>query len=161
MTYDYHYAGSSVSGPVAPVGGAGKEAEFDVETGIQKALDVLPKSKIVLGVPLYGYEWETIDPSPRSATIPTSGIVISNQRAEELLTTCSSCQKQWDANGQESYIIYEDEKTKTYHHIFYPDQTATKAKVDLATKYDLAGLALWALGYEGNIILNPLSTYKK
>jgi len=160
MTYDYHFSGSLVTGPVAPNSGAGVESEFDTETGIQKALEVLPADKIILGVPLYGYEWETLEPGRRSAVLPGSGIVASNRRAEEFLASCASCSAQRETAAQESYIVYLDQESTTYHQIFYPDEKFMKTKINLANKYNLGGLAFWALGYEGKTLLNPVVDYQ-
>ena len=160
MTYDYHFSGSYVTGPVAPNGGAGIESEFDTETGIQKALEILPADKIILGVPLYGYEWETLEPGRRSAVLPGSGIVASNRRVEEFLAGCASCSAQLESAAQESYLVYLDQETNTYHQIFYPDEKFMKTKINLANKYNLGGLAFWALGYEGKTILNPVAGYQ-
>lgn len=160
MTYDYHYMGSIVSGPVAPIGGAGVESEFDVETGVQKAIEVLPKHKILLGVPLYGYSWETLSESTRSATLPGSGQVISNRRIEELLLSCATCSAQFDSMGKESYVIYKDSETNTFHHVYYPDKKSMEEKISLTKTYDIGGIALWALGYDGDTILQPLQQFK-
>jgi len=62
--------------------------------------------------------------------------------------------------SRESYLIYHNQATNTYHQIFYPDEGAMAAKVELAKKYNIGGVALWALGYEGKTILNPLIEYK-
>lgn len=161
MTYDYHYAGSQVTGPVAPSFGAGIESEFDVETGIQKALAVLPAEKIILGIPLYGYEWETLTPDTRSAVLPGSGVVASNRRVEEFLTGCSSCSAQIEELARESYLVYFDQAINTYHQIFYPDKKFMQNKIEIAKKYQLGGVAFWALGYEGNTILDPVADYLK
>lgn len=160
MTYDYHFSGSLVTGPVAPVGGAGAYSEFDTETGIQKALAVIPESKIILGIPLYGYEWETITPNPRAAVVPGSGIVASNRRIENFLAQCASCSAQIETAAQEQYLIYLDQAINTYHQFFYPEAKATQAKINLANQYHLGGLAFWALGYDGPAILNPVAAYK-
>lgn len=161
MTYDYHYSGSYVTGPVAPLGGAGVYNEFDTETAIQKALEVLPPSKVILGVPLYGYQWESITNSPRAATIPGSGIVMSNRAVEGFLAECATCSAHFEKLSEESYLIYKDQETNTYHQIFYPDAKSTESKTTLAAKYHIAGLALWAIGYEGNSILEPIASYLK
>lgn len=157
MTYDYHYIGSYVTGPVAPVGGGGDEAEFDTKIAIELAIKQIPATKIVLGIPLYGYEWETIDQHPRAPVIPGSGLTASNQRAEELIRQCTNCSVQMDVAAQEQYLTYLDPETKTYHQIFYPEAKATQAKIDLAKQYKLGGVALWALGYEGDQIMQPLN----
>lgn len=159
MTYDYHYQGSEVTGPVSPLSGGGIISEFDNEQAIDEAIKIIPSDKIILGVPLYGYEWETIDDTPRSATIPGSGITASNARVEELLKDCSNCKIQLDKIAQESYLIYKDEATGTYHQIFYPDRNSMEQKLKFAQRNHLGGVALWALGYEGKTILEPLLDY--
>jgi len=159
MAYDYHYIGSLVTGPVAPLDGAGTISEYDVKTAVTEALKIVPAKKIVLGVPLYGYGWESLSNQPRSAVMPGSGFVISNKKAEELLAGCATCSAQFDNTDQETHFSYLNQDTGTYSQIFYPDQTAVKAKISLAKQHDLGGLALWALGYEGNTILSPLASY--
>ncbi len=159
MAYDYHTPDSFVTGPVAPLGGAGTISEYDVATAVQKSLQLIPTQKLILGIPLYGYEWETLGTIPRSPVIPGSGFTASNRRAEDLLSSCPTCHIQRDTQAIEPYISYFSPDTNTNHIIFFPDQTSTQAKVDFAQKEGLGGLALWALGYEGNIILKPLTTY--
>jgi spore germination protein len=160
MTYDYHFTGSQVSGPVAPLSGAGTVSEFDIETAVEKALAIMPSSKIILGAPLYGYEWETVNNFPRAATIPGSGLIASSQRVAQLLSTCASCSAQLDGTAQEKYLVYKDQETGTYHQIFFPDQSSTQIKINYAKSLNLGGLAFWALGYEGPDILKPLESYK-
>lgn len=160
MTYDFHYPGSSVTGAVAPQGGAGVSAEFDTETSIKEALNILPPEKIILGVPLYGYEWETLSDHPHAAVIPGTGITASNKRVEDLLSSCASCSAQFDPVSKESYLIYKDQNTNTFHQFFYPDKQAMQEKVTMMNQYHLGGIALWALGYEGDSILEPLTTVR-
>lgn len=160
MTYDYHYSGSFVTGPVAPIGGAVTEAEFDSEVAIKEALRTMPAEKILLGVPLYGYEWETLSETPRSAVIPGSGLSVSNRRVEEFIKSCENCKSRLDEQAKEPYLTYLDKKYGTYHQIFYPDVNATAEKIQFANRYQIGGLALWALGYEGDTILNPIESYK-
>ncbi len=152
MTYDYHYSGSLVTGPVAPVGGYDKTAEYDVESAIKIALNTLPKEKIILGVPLYGYEWETLSPDDRAGVIPGSGQVASNSR----VATVSAI---FDEEAQENHAVYFDDSTLTYHQIFFPTEKSVQAKIDLVKKYELGGLAFWAVGYDGPTILQPLVKY--
>lgn len=160
MAYDFHSPSSFVSGPVAPVSGAGITSEYDVTSASEKALSQIPAQKLILGVPLYGYEWEALSPTPRSADIPNSGVVASNRRAEALLKTCTNCSLSLDIDANEKYITYFDSNANDYHIIFYPDQASTIAKINLADNLNLGGIALWALGYEGNTILQPLVSYK-
>ncbi len=161
MTYDFHYPGSFVTGAVAPLGGAGVTAEYDVNSAIEKAKAIIPPEKILLGVPLYGYEWETISNTPHAGVIPGTGITASNSRIEELLSNCSTCSASFDKTSLESYIIYKDMETDTFHQLFYPDKDSTLSKTQFAIQQNLGGIGLWALGYEGNNILDPLKDYIK
>lgn len=160
MAYDYHFTGSEVTGPVAPLNGAGDIYEFDTNTAVLKALEIMPPGKIILGIPLYGYEWETIGALPQSAIIPGTGIVASNSRVENLLNQCASCSSQLAGPAKENYLIYKDQATGTYHQIFYPDGFSLKEKIRYADLQKLGGLALWALGYEGKGMLTPLNQYR-
>ena len=159
MGYDYHFQGSYVTGPVAPIFGAGTVSEFDIQTAVQKALTIFPSQKIILGAPLYGYEWETIGTDPRSPVIPGTGLIASSQRVQQLLETCATCSAQFDSVAQEKYVIYKDVNTDSFHQIFYPDKDAMSAKIKFVEKYNLGGIALWALGYEDSTILSPLENY--
>jgi spore germination protein YaaH len=159
MAYDYHYTGSSVTGAVAPGEGAGTVSELDTLAVVKAAKKIMPVKKIVLGIPLYGYEWETLRDTPRSAVIPSSGLIISNSRAEEFLAGCGTCSAVFDETDKEMHIIYEDQETGTFHQVFYPERLATQYKVDLAKEAGLGGMAVWALGYEGTSILEPLAGY--
>lgn len=160
MAYDFHSTSSFVTGPVAPLNGAGVMSEYDVTSAAENALKSVPSKKLILGIPLYGYEWESLGSVPRSAIIPNSGVVASNARAQELLASCTSCALHSDTQAVEQYISYFDNNSGTNHILFYPNDKSTDAKLKLAKTLNLEGVALWALGYEGNNILSPITGYK-
>jgi len=159
MGYDYHFQGSYVTGPVAPLFGANTISEYDIQTAVEKALLISPSSKIILGAPLYGYEWETIGTTPRSPVIPGTGLIASSQRVEELLNKCVNCSVQQDQDALENYIVYKDPDRGSYHQIFYPNRKVMSDKIKFVQKNNLGGIALWALGYEDSDILGPLKDY--
>ena len=159
MAYDFHYIYSYIAGPVAPVGGVDKVREFDVETTLKEALKVVPPEKVILGIPLYGYEWETISDKPCAPTIPGGGATASNKRVVDLLASCNSCIKVFNEQAKQPYIIFPDKDY--FHQIYYEDEQSIKEKLKLAEEYKIAGVALWALGYEGKNLLEPLRAYKE
>jgi spore germination protein YaaH len=158
MTYDYHYSGSLTSGSVAPIGGAGETIEFDVETAVKEALKVIPKEKILLGIPLYGYQWETLSQASESATIPGGSSTASVRRVRDALRDCADCVEGWDPHGKSPYLI--SKAGEYYTQTYYENEASMKEKIDLAKKYSLKGVALWALGYEDDTLLRPLAEYK-
>lgn len=158
MTYDYHYIYSPLSGPVSPVGGSPDLREYDVETAVKIALQTIPAHKLILGIPLYGYEWETIQNKPGSPIIPDSGKTASSRRINEILSSCENCINNVDIQAEQPYIIIPE--NGYFSQIFYEDETSLSKKLELSKKYKLAGVALWALGYENDTILNPLKFYK-
>ncbi|MCL4338971.1 glycosyl hydrolase family 18 protein [Patescibacteria group bacterium] len=161
MAYDYNYSGSFLTGPVAPLSGAGINRETDVESAIKDAKKIIPENKIVLGIPLYGYEWDTLLKEPGIAAIPNSSSVASNNRITKLLSSCKTCTRSFDIDSMSPYIIYQEKDADYYHQIYFEDKESLEAKLQVAEKNGLAGVALWALGYEGNDMLSPLSNYKK
>lgn len=160
MAYDYHYVFSSVAGPIAPLGGVPTDAEYDVETALKETLRYAPASKVILGVPLYGYEWETLKSTPGSAVIPGSWQVATGKRMEEFTRVCTDCTKGFDLIFQEPYVIFPGETERHFQQAFYENKDALQAKIVLAKKYQLAGVAMWAVGYESDGMLAPIDVYK-
>lgn len=160
MAYDYHSSVSTVTGPVAPLNGAGTDLEYDVTTAVEKTLQMVPANKVILGMPLYGYEWQTLSTALHSAIIPGTGVIASNKRIESLVASCTTCSVFFDAESQEEYVVYQDQDTGIYHQIFFPDQQSVESTIKLAEQKQIGGVALWALGYEGNNMLDPLTDYK-
>lgn len=161
MAYDFHYVNSYFTGPVAPIGGAGQVREYDIKTALEEMQKIVPSEKIILGIPLYGYGWETISDEPGAPTIPGGGSIASNRRVTEILASCDNCTKAFDQHSQQPYVIFPESENSYFHQIFYENQESLAQKLELAKKYKLGGVALWALGYEGEAILKPLEDYKR
>lgn len=159
MAYDFHSPSSFVTGPVAPIYGAGTINEFDTQVSLNAALTTYDPAKILLGVPSYGYSWETIDNFARAAIVPSSAIIESNKDVEDFLSSCATCSAQFDDVAQEKYVIYKNADSGTYQQIFYPDEKGMNSKIDFVRGNNLGGVAIWALGYEGDSILNPIGNY--
>ena len=159
MAYDFHYNRSFLAGPVAPIGGLGTVREYDVESALTETLALVPKEKVILGIPLYGYEWETVSERPGSATIPGGGSTASNRRVEDFLSECDDCRRRYDDASQQPSIVFSYENY--FHQIFYEDVDSIQKKLELAQRYGIGGVALWALGYEGEKILVPVSAYRR
>lgn len=151
MAYDYHVRSSVVAGPVAPI--FGKQSgrwQDDIVTNLRDLVALVPSRKILLGVPFYGYEWTTTNPQPGSNTFPKSGFTATYDRVNKLLRgeiEVSQLMTRWDEDALSPYLTYrEGGETQL---IYYEDARSLSYKLDLVNQVDLAGIAIWAVGYEG------------
>ena len=135
-------------------------AEYDVETALKETLRYAPASKVILGVPLYGYEWETLQSAPGAAVIPGSWQLATGKRMDEFTKVCTDCTKGFDPVSQEPYVIFPGETEGHFQQVFYENKDALQAKITLAKKYQLAGVAMWAVGYESDGMLAPAAVYR-
>lgn len=161
MAYDFHYTGSFISGAVAPMGGAGEKLEYDVPTSIQLATQAIDPSKLILGIPLYGYEWETLTYQPEAAVIPGTGKTATGTRVGQIDLNCEHCVAGRDELSGSPYVILPSNEDSSIQQIYYEDEVSIQQKLDLAEQYHLAGVALWAIGYEDPAMLAPLQKYKQ
>ena len=130
MTYEWGWSG----GPpfaVAPIN--------LVEDVIRYAVSVIPPKKIIMGIPLYGYDW----PLPYMPGGQWAKRV-SPQQAIQLAAKYGSI-IQYDQKSQAPYINYMDENG-VQHVVWFEDARSVQAKFLLANKYGLRGVSYWVLG---------------
>lgn len=163
MAYDFHYSGSVISGPVAPIGGAKEKWEYDVVESVKLAIQAIPAEKILLGIPLYGYEWETLSYEPESAVIPGTGKTATPLRLDEIKKNCNDCVVKRDTVSGSPYLILPPNEDSAIQQIYFEDTVSIQKKIELAKQYKLGGVAFWAIGYENNELLpllkNLLNSY--
>lgn len=149
MSYDYHVRSSQMAGPVAPL--FGKETgryEDDITSNIRDFLSYVPPEKILLGVPFYGYEWQVVQGEPGAATFPDSGATATYKRVQELLIDEGvEVEEGWDSAALSPFVVYNDGSQKKI--IYYDNPRSLSYKLDLVQQLGLKGIAIWALGYEG------------
>lgn len=125
MAYDHHYDGGP-PGAVAPLPW--------VEQNLAFALRHIPKQRIYLGVAGYGYDWSANG----------SAATVSTLQAQALLKKYG-IQPIWDKSAQEYHFTYVDNGK---HEVWYEDPRSFAAKLSLARRKHVGGIALWRLGYE-------------
>lgn len=128
MTYDWHWPGGP-SGPIAPID--------KVRATLNYAVSVVPKSKLMIGIPQYAYDW-TITGEKRS------GKAYSSQHAIDLYTGYQSA-VHYDEKAAAPWFRYVD-KVGVLHEVWFEDPRSLLVKFRLVREYGLAGMGCWHLG---------------
>lgn len=131
---------------------AGTTAGHDwLEVNITKFLgqEGVPAEKLVLGLPFYTRLWQEKD----GKLVKEPGTV-SMKRMEASIPT--GTQKQWDENLKQYYVEYN--KNGSTYKMWIEDETSFTAKLDLVSKYNLAGAAYWMKDMETDNIWNIISS---
>ncbi|GLX71477.1 glycosyl hydrolase family 18 protein [Paenibacillus glycanilyticus] len=134
MAYDEHWSGSSTAGSVASLPW--------VEKGVQQFLTYgVPRSKLMLGIPFYVREWKV----DGSGNLVSNRAVLMSDIPKLVADTNAVGVTDPAAPGQTKYKYVKDGFT----YVFWAENASTvQARINLAKKYDLAGVAAWRLGYE-------------
>ncbi len=150
MAYDFHRRSSIQAGPVAPLFGGKQYWDSDITQHLQGFLQVVPKNKILLGIPFYGYEWQTVTLDPLAQTFPNTGATASIERVQTLLSQKKlyRAEEHWNEAALSPYVTYVQDKKNWV--IYYENSRSLSYKLDLVNQLGLGGIAIWALGYEGS-----------
>lgn len=145
MTYDYTLPGAKSAGPNSPLRGSGELFEHDIIKNISAISRLIPAQKVLLGIPFYGYEWDTLDETKYSPT-DSRGSVASLERVQQMLDD-KTLELIWDRNSLTPYGIASS--SGKISQIYFENETSIKLKLEFVKSANLGGIAIWALGYEG------------
>lgn len=136
MAYDMDSPSSP--SPTAPLTGPGNSDTVD----LAEYSAVVPRSKIILGVPYYGYDWPTSGPQAGAPAIgPPSPLSYAQVAALH-------GPSYWDPVSQTPWTAYQ--VGNQWHQVYFDDPTSLALKARLANADHIAGLGVWALGMDGN-----------
>ncbi|MBP9670350.1 hypothetical protein KBD75_03055 [Candidatus Woesebacteria bacterium] len=146
MTYDYTMPGNSSAGPNSPLRGSGDQIEHDIIKNISEITKLVPSRKVLLGIPFYGYEWDTID-GTKYSPVESKGSVASLERIDSMLND-RTLELIWDRNTLTPYGISTESGQTS--QIYFENEASIRLKIEFVKSARLGGIAIWALGYEGN-----------
>ena len=142
MAYDYS---TGEPGPIAPLAWVEQAIE-----GTKKA--VADDSKLVLGVPMYGYNWVVATEGTCSPTAE-GRTGVTARSVDDLIARRGATPVRDVASGEWTFTydleVTDGATTCTQtREVHYVDADGARARIDLARDAGLGGVALWALGYE-------------
>jgi len=153
MAYDSVFSNMpGQAGPQSPINGW----TFNDTVDISQYLTLAPASKIILGVPYYGYVWSTRDGSPYSTAVSgaqaiTYAGVVGNLSCGALAQTVG-----WDTTSQSPWSAWWSprtgdpcgDNTGTPREMYFDNATSLGIKYDLVNANNLRGTGMWTLGYD-------------
>lgn len=146
MAYDFHRPSSANSGPVAPINQPYASARSITEA-LRESFKLISPQKTLLGVPLYGYEWQTANDQIYSTSLGSDGLA-SFSRTHDLITE-KDLEVKWDNQALSPWISFTDDSGRI-KQIYFENLSSLSLKYQLVKQSGLAGVAYWALGYEGD-----------
>ncbi len=147
MTYDQNTRWTA-PGPVAGY-------LWTVEN-LDYALQFVPKEKLSLGIPLYGYHWFAGDPGKDEKPNPTAEYVGQSEIDQYLTTYHPSVE--WDAKDRTAWFYFYRDDTREW--VFFTDKHGFQDRFDLARDRALEGFCSWVLGMENPEIWSLLPSHK-
>lgn len=155
MSYDYYGQASSIAGPTAPMKGfTENKFFFDITTTYKDYHKYIPKEKIIMGVPYYGWDWAVQNGKKiQSKTYPPDDpknyaavISYSRMRSEKNINS-NNCL--WDEYALQTWCWYKDEKN-TEHQVWLEDNKSINIKFDYMKNQNFSGIAIWTIGFDKN-----------
>ena len=131
MTYEWGYTYSAPQA-VSPVDRMRKVLDY--------AVTKIPSGKILLGFSNYGYNWVLPWQQGRAAS------VISNTAAMNL-AAANFAQIKFNEQAQAPFFNYTA-PSGVRHEVWFEDARSVKARLQLVSEYNLAGISYWTINYQ-------------
>ena len=151
--FDLHWKTSDIAGPTAPPTGWGRR-NWTYVLQRYRALGVSP-AKIIMGVPLYGYEWPTESNALGSKTRGDGqSVMYALYAGRDRYSGTNIAAKERGARfgvrrdpaSQSPYYVYQD--AQGWYQGWYEDATSLRAKFNFVKRNNLAGVAIFCIHFD-------------
>jgi spore germination protein YaaH len=147
MTYDQNTRWT-MPGPVAGYPWTVQNVEY--------ALQFVPKEKLSMGIPVYGYHWFAGDPGKDEKPNPTAEYI--GQQDIDGYIAAYHPQVEWDATDRVSWFYFYRDDVRDW--AFYTDKRGFQERLNLVHERGLQGFCSWVLGAEDPQIWSVLPSHK-
>ena len=147
MGYDYYYPGSSTTGPNDPLYHFGSTYNQTLSKTITNYLAAgCTKDRLVLGLPYYGFQWNTTNNNVPSSTTANGVAKFYNVIKNNTSGNYSTANHQFD---NDSYTdIYVFQQGGTWKQCYITEKDAFRKRLQHVNNTGIAGIGIWALGYD-------------
>jgi GH18 family chitinase len=147
MGYDYYSNGSSQAGPVSPLYSLTSGYDYSLSRTLSAFESAgVKQEKFIMGIPYYGRQWKT-----QSNNIPSQ--ILANGTALTYANIRNNsggpynpANYYWEPNSFSScYIFFQND---SWNQCFIGLDRDLRKKYDIVNYRGLAGIGIWALGYD-------------
>lgn len=143
--YDYNGPRSSIDGPVAPLNAP--NGGLSIRASVFRYLRLgLRREQLILGLPYYGAMW-TSD-LPQAGQADSTLRFAAHQMYRDVRANHRNERPQYDKERWSAYFSTRDPLTGRYQKCWFDDTLTLRRKFDWVLEEQLAGVGLWALGYD-------------
>ena len=128
MMYDYSWPKSG-PGPICPLSWLRKN--------ITAAKEIVPKNKIVMALPLYGYDWSEGNATGLSSILASQ---IAEEHKQEAQITIGT-----DSESFEYFFEYIDSKGRL-HKVYYQSKVAIVKRLEVLSEEGISDISFWYWG---------------
>jgi len=115
---------------------------FSNQTAVNQYANAAPASKVILGLPFFGYDWPTTNGTLDAQ--PTGGPTIITYAQE----ASSGHPIYWDSVTDTAWTSYQ--VGTQWHEAFFENPDSLYLAAQLASNNGIGGVGIWALGMDGS-----------
>jgi spore germination protein YaaH len=141
MGYDYNYPQTNT---FANSPFYSDSTRHGLRHSIEQQSSIYGKTKLIYGVPFYGYEYTTSSNKAGAAVLSMDDYVYLG----DITTSAQIYGEQWDSDSNTPWYHYQ--VGNIWHQVWYDDNKSLALKYQYIRDQGLQGVGFWALGYEGN-----------
>ncbi len=146
MGYAFHGSWGD-PGPQAPLDGSDLWGDYSLTWAVDDYLTWAgPENarKVVLGLPLYGWEWDADGPDPGAHVVGSNDNAVFWDEARAVEADHGAL---WDPSSATPFVSWQVDGQ--WHQMWCDDAVSIGMKMEMAREKGLGGVGFWALGYDG------------
>ncbi len=144
MGYDYYYGGSSEAGPTGQLYVMNSVNSTQSKSISYYLNEGASREKLLLGIPYFGFQWQTQSSSVPSSTIGSGSsktIKVIKDNADSFYSNPNI-----EPNSLGKYYAFQN--GGNWYQAWVDDEKTMKYTYKMVNQQGIGGIAIWALGYD-------------